>query len=330
MNFEAMSIQSTLHKLASATHCKNPLVILVISLLGSLEVRAQDPSLPPTDIGLANVYDGIIGKAKFIYQGFSQAYEPKKLYDDRGNDTHSGLKIGSVLVMNQFIYMTPVKVLGGELGFTTLVPVVKISSSNLDGQAPSVNPGVLGDIIAGAAIQWSDRKLFQKSFFHRAEIDITMPSGTYDTRYAVNASARLWTFSTYHAFTLLLTDKISISARNHFNYNTHIIGTQVKPGAFYNGNYSIDYSLCKTLKIEAAAYYVTQFNQDSFDGNSHYYQDNYGLTTTKEHVLGYGPGLAYFAPGGVLVEVKTFFEADAQNRFSGSRPTLRLAIPLDK
>jgi hypothetical protein len=305
--------------------------MVLIFLTGfSTLVMAQDPGLPPTNLGLANVYDGVAGKPGFVYQGYAQFFQTRKLNDGTGNDTRSGLKVNSLLQMNQLIYLSPVKVLGGNLGFTVLVPIVQITSSNLTGPAPTVNPGVVGDIVEGTAIQWSDKKLFGLPFFHRVEFDVNMPTGAYNQQYNINESSHLWAFGAYHAFTLMLNKSWSISSRNQFNYNSNFIGQKDKPGAYYNGNYSIDYSIIPSLKLEAASYFLAQFNQDSYGGNSHYYLDQFGIANTKERVFGYGPGLAYFAPNGVLIEAKVFFETAAQNRLEGTRPTLRIAIPLSK
>jgi hypothetical protein len=128
----------------------------------------------------------------------------------------------------------------------------------------------------------------------------------------------------------MLDKKISISMRPQLNYNATYIGTGDKAGAFYNMNYSIDYAILPALRVEAVGYYLTQFNQDSHDGDSHYYQDQFGIYNTKERVLAAGPGLVFFSPRGIVFEGKVFFETDAQNRFAGSRPTLHIVIPLSK
>lgn len=291
---------------------------------------AQDPVLPPTNLGLANVYDGLAGKPGFIFQGYTQFFSTRQLNSSSGSNLHSQLKVNSLLQMNQLIYLSPVKVFNGNLGFTVLVPLVQINASNLSGPAPSVNPGVLGDIVQGTAIQWSGKKLFGKPFSHRVELDINVPVGSYRSNYAINASSHLWAYGVYHAFTWMLNDRISVSARNQFNYNGTVIGQQGKPGTYYNGNYSVDYSILRNVKVEAAAYFLTQLNQDRYNGDNEYYQRVYGITDTKERALAVGPGLVYFAPNGVLVEAKVFFETTAKNRFEGTRPTLRLAIPLTK
>lgn len=309
---------------------KCTLCFLVLTVLGNNLLYAQDPGLPPTNLGLANVYDGIAGKPGFVYQGYAQLFQAHQLNNGSGDNTHNSLKVNSLLQMNQLIYLSPVKVLGGNLGFTILIPIVQIDASNLNGPAPTVNPAVLGDVIQGTAVQWSDRKLFGRPFSHRVEFDINLPVGNYDSRYNINPSSHLWAYGAYHAFTIMVSNKVSVSSRNQFNYNGNFVGTKSKAGAYYNGNYSVDYSLLQGLKVEAAAYYLTQLNQDKLNGDSHYYLNHAGIDNTKERVFGYGPGIAYFAPNGVLIEAKVFFETAARNRFEGNRPTLRIAIPLSK
>ncbi|BAV06916.1 protein involved in meta-pathway of phenol degradation [Filimonas lacunae] len=292
--------------------------------------QAQDPTLPPTNLGLANVFDGIAGKPGFLYQGYAQLFQTRAIYDQNGHKAPTDLKINSLVTLHQFIYLSKIKVGSGNLGFTTIIPVAQVSASSTTGNAPSTNPKAWGDIITGTAIQWSDKKLFGKPFSHRTELDISWPVGAYTKSYAINPSAHLYSFGLYHAFTLQLNKQFSISARNQFNYNTHIIGTKARPGAFYNGNYSVDYALLPSLRIEAAAYFLGQLQQDSYDGHSDYYATQYGINNTRERVLGYGPGLAYFFPGGGLMEVKGFFETAVKNRPAGFRSTVRVAIPLSK
>lgn len=306
------------------------LLFLCLNISSFREVYAQDPVLPPTNLGLANVYDGMAGKPGLIYQGYTQFFQTHQLNNGSGQNTQSNLKVNSLLQMNQLIYLSQIRIFNGNLGFTVLVPIVQINAGNLTGSVPMVNPGVLGDIVQGMAIQWSDKHLFGKPFSHRLEFDVNIPAGSYRNRYNINSSSHLWAYGIYHAFTLVLNNKVSLSSRNQFNYNGQIMGKKEKPGAYYNGNYSIDYSLIKHFKIEAAAYFLTQFSQDSYNGDRNYYRNTYGIENSKERVFGYGPGLVWFLPNGVLAEAKVFFETAAKNRFEGSRPTLRLAIPLSK
>lgn len=219
------------------------LVITFIS--GTTFINAQHPVLPPANLGSANVFDGFAGKPGFVYQDFVQAFKTRAAYDQYGAKDQSDLHINSMVQINQLIHLSKLKIFNGNLAFTVLVPVVQLNVSGSGDHIPNVNPGILGDIIYGTAIQWSDKKLFEKPFSHRAEFDINLPVGSYSSDYAVNPSSHLWSYSIYHAFTLMLTEKMSVSSRNQLNLNSHILGSSVKPGAFYNGNYSVDYEVCQ-------------------------------------------------------------------------------------
>ncbi|MBL4676833.1 MAG: transporter [Mucilaginibacter sp.] len=292
------------------------------------QVRAQDPVLPPTNLGSANIFDGFAGEPGFVYQTFAQSFMTRGLYNSRGEKLPTDLKVNSTLVMNQLIYMSKVKVLNGNLGFTLLIPAVQINASAPEGNAPSVNPNVLADPTWGTFIQWPKTTLFGKPIYQRTEIDVTLPVGSYDNRYTINASSHLWFYSVYHALTLMVDKRFSISTRNQFNYSSRYIGGQGKPGAFYNGNYSLEYLVLPKVRVEAVAYFLKQVGEDSYNGDHQYYQRTFGTGSTKEKVLSIGPGIAYFVQGGPLVEAKIFFESDVRQRFGGTRPTVRILMPL--
>src|SRR5258708_34000013 len=161
-----MKIPETILSMVSGSKTKTLFIAL---MAGCSRIYTQAPALPPANLGLANIYDGVAGNPGFVYQGYAQLYDTRGIYDANGNNTGSSLKVNPLLSLHQFIYLSPVKVLGGNLGFTVLLPIVKITATNLSGPAPSVNPDVLGDIVQGTAIQWNDKKLFGKSFWHRRE-----------------------------------------------------------------------------------------------------------------------------------------------------------------
>ena len=71
--------------------------------------------------------------------------------------------------------------------------------------------------------------------------------------------------------------------------------------------------------------HLKQLNEDSNNNNDHYYQDKYGISTTKQQVLGLGPGLAYLANQRLVLEGKIFWETAARNREQGVRPAMQLS-----
>ncbi|WP_449399103.1 transporter [Chryseobacterium wanjuense] len=113
-------------------------------------------------------------------------------------------KVGYLLSQHQLVYLTKVQVLDGNLYFTSLMPLVKLSVDSESAPNPSVNPHVLGDLVLGSGIQWSDKKLFNHSFWHRAEFDVNLPTGSYNTDFAINPSGNLYSLSLYYTFSFFI------------------------------------------------------------------------------------------------------------------------------
>ena len=303
------------------------LPVIALFLLNNL-LMAQDPRLPPTNLGLSNMLDGSPPGTGWFFQEYVQNYQTLTNRGYSGVDV-GGEKINSLLSLSQLIYISKTKVAAGNLGFTILVPVVRLSA-NGSGPAPTLNPNPLGDIIAGPFIQWFNKKLFDRPFSHRLEIDLVSPVGAYENSYMVNPSAHLFTIVPHYTFTLFVTDKFSVSMRHHLNYFFDEIGTESKPGISYSFNYSLEYTLVSTFRAEIAGYYVRQLAQDSYNGNYNYYQDNFNIGDTRERVFAFGPGLGYITPTGLFLELKGMREISAINRPEGFRTTLVLSYKLDK
>lgn len=288
---------------------------------------AQDPVLPATNLGLANMGDGLSPGPGLYYINYLQAYQSDRLRNSMGTIIKGAPTINSFLSMNQFIYESKIRLAAGNLGFTLLLPLVKISAQ-ATGKAPSVNPNILGGLITGSFVQWSGKKLFNLPYNHRAEIDVSTPIGSYNRAYDINPLANHFTLSAYYTFTLSLGSRLEISSRNQLNYNFAAIDTKAEAGAFYNSNFSFGYSPLKSLQLAFVGYYLKQLNQDAYEGNHHYYQDLYGIVDTREQVLGIGPGISFFSRNGLAAEAKVFFEHAALNRAEGVRCTLKIAYTL--
>ncbi len=317
-NFALQIFTGMWHKLFFIVWC-----IIAIRFSSS----AQDPALPSTNLGMANMQDGVSPGPGLYYVHYLQVYQPARVKGPGGNTIDHTTQVSSFLSMHQFIYESSVKVLNGHLAFSLLIPLVKLSASN-DTKPVLVNPGVPGGLIFGPVIQWSNKTIFRLPYSHRAEIDLSMPVGAYNKKYDINPSSRCYTLTAYYAFTLFLTKNFSISNRHNINYNFRQMTTGVQPGMFYNLNFSLEPTLFKTVRAELAGYYLKQLVQDAYLGNHHYYQETFGISDTREQVLALGPGLSYVSSRGLAAELKVFIETQSHNRAEGVRPTLKLAYKL--
>jgi len=309
--------------------CKAVIATALFLSLLSQSARAQDPKLPPTNLGLSNMQDGKPPGTGWFFQQYIQSYQTQSNRGPEGNDI-GGAKINSILSLSQLIWISKIKVAGGNLGFTVLVPLISLSATGGSGAAPSINPSPWGDIIGGPFIQWFKRHLFGMPLDHRLETDVVAPTGAYEQAYAVNPGSHLYSIIPHYTFTVFPANKFSISMRHMLTYNFNQIGTPAKPGAFYNFNYSFEYAVISSFRVEATGYYLTQFVQDSYHGDDHYYQQVYNIPDTRERVFAYGPGVGYVTPTGLFIELKGMWETAVRNRSEGFRGTLVLAYALKR
>ncbi|HEY0299334.1 MAG TPA: transporter [Arachidicoccus sp.] len=315
---------------AANPHLLFTLMVVIFFLINCQPLYAQDPQLPPTNLGITNMQDGKAPGPGWYYMQFVQAYQANKNRDGNGKLITGIPQISSLLSMQQIIYISKIKFLGGNLGYTAIVSLVKLSAVGNTAVSPSINPNPFGDIITGPMIQWFNKKLFGMDFSHRLELDFGIPAGAYQSKYDINPSAHVYRIFPHYTFTLTPWKNLSFSMRHHLTYYFNEIGTSVKPGFTYNFNYSAEYTVARNLTVELAGYYLKQLAQDSFDGDSHYYQNTYGISNTKERVFAYGPGIGYVTPSGFFIEIKGMKEAAVQNRSKGFRTTIAVAYKLDK
>lgn len=312
----------------TATSFKIRLTLIIAFLACCKMSYGQDPVLPSMNLGLTNIKDAVSPPPGLYYNNYTQIFATRSNYGAAGEKLAGDLKVDYLLSAHQLVYLSPIRLLNGNVHFMALLPLVKITASNGQQAGPSVNQSLLGDLNVGTGIQWSDKKLFNHSFWHRAEINFNLPSGAYNSAYNINPSGHLYAVGMYYTFTYFMAPRFSFGSRNQINYNFAQQGSEVKSGMYYNGNYSIEYNPVSTFHFALAGYYLKQLGQDAENGNRHFYQDRDGVTDTREQVLGLGPSLSYVTPGGVFIEAKVFFESGARNRAEGTRPTLHIALPL--
>jgi len=266
---------------------------------------------PPLNLGLTDILDGALPGPGTYLTEYIQPYSANKITTVLGGgDLDVG--VANTLAMTQFVHVYKHQVLGGNLGADLLIPVVTISADS----PLTTNPGWFGDITVGPFLQWFDTKLFGMPYFHRLELDFSIPTGEYDKKYALNPGSNIWVIEPYYAFTLFMTPKLSTSWRIHYTYSTENDDTKVKPGQVFHFNYSVEYEFFKNFRGAVAGYYLKQLSDDEVDGNK--------LANSKEQVFAIGPAVSWAASPNFFLGLKTQWETSAENRPEGNRTTFRM------
>lgn len=312
-----------------ASAARRSLLLMFLLLGGALRALAQDPGLPPTNLGISNMLDGAPRSRGVSWLETVQLYQARGSRNAAG-DYKGSTYVNTMLAQQQITFISEKQLLGGYMGFSGFVPIVKFAAASDGGTLPLINPNSFGDLVLGPTLQWFDRKLFGLKYMSRLELNLSVPVGSYDAKYAINPSAHLYNATAFYAFTVFLPGGFAISSRQHLNRPFHILDSDVRPGMFYNFNYSLEKAVTKGLRVELAGYYLKQLTQDAKGGDTNYYQTTYGISDTRERVFAYGAGLSYGFPSNAFLEFKVMNETAALNRSEGVRGTLRLIFKLSK
>ena len=295
--------------------------LLAALLLGVAGTPSFALNQPPLNLGLTDILDGALPGPGTYLTEYIQPYSANKIKKVLGvGDLDAG--VANTLAMTQFVHVYKHQVLGGNLGADLLIPVVTISADS----PLTSNPGWFGDITVGPFLQWFDTKLFGMPYFHRLELDFSLPTGEYDKNYSLNPGSNHWVIEPYYAFTLFMTPQLSTSWRIHYTYSTKNddvqpsplsnFSTSVTPGQAFHFNYSLEYEFFKNFRGALAGYYLKQITEDD-TGNGK-------LSNSKEQVFAIGPAVSWAASPNFFLGLKTQWESSAENRPEGNRTTFRM------
>jgi hypothetical protein len=316
---------------------------LLVSTVSAFALVAAIPgvrasTLQPSGINLggSSYMDGF-GKAGpgFAYIGLLQYRDNDKIYGNDGNDNPAFIRprIRSTVALNQLAYTSDVRVFGGLLGATALLPVVRLSASaNPDSFVRLNSPADTkqGDLTLGLFLQMdpvieNGRPVFSQRF----EIDVIAPTGHYDSSYAANIGANSWALNPYWAMTFLPTPAIEFSTRLHYLYNYRNTDPGLGPairdvqaGQAVWANFTASYKVLPNLNVGINGYWFRQITDDKLNGA----RDPVGgimargVRTTD---LSMGPGALWTVNRKNLVFANVYLPVKLRNAYGGFHMNLR-------
>ncbi|WP_429327240.1 SphA family protein [Paraburkholderia sp. GAS348] len=279
---------------------------------------------PQVNLGFTSFLDAAppAGPGLYFEQYFSY-YNSDHLNDNNGGKLPlPNQKVDVAVSLSQLLYMSPKKFLGGNIGFTVLLPAI-LGHSIDDGLNNTVLKGEngVGDVIFGPFLQFGPFVGPNgPTFSHRFELDVSAPTGAYNHSNAVNPGNNFWWVEPYWAGTYWFTPKLTASVRMHYLWNSRnndpnvSFGpgvTSTQAGQALHANLAIEYQVTPHLRLGVNGYWFQQITDTKANGSD--------VPGRRERVWAIGPGMMYsFSPEDHLF-FNAYFEEGARNRSQGNR-----------
>ena len=286
---------------------------------------------------------GILPPPGFYIKEYLNYYTADQLKNDSGRTltlARDGAELDRLEAFasaTRFLYISPIKILGGFLGAQMIVPWVwaNLKLDALTSGGPSEmgeHRNGIGDITFGPNLSWHS----QNGLFHAAcGLDITAPTGPWNEKHLVNIGTNVWSFSPVLAATVFLPWHPNLSAGVKMDYSFNMknddfiispsiaakignmsltgLKTYLIPGQEFHFDYGIEYALTKTgathqFRVGLCGYFYQQTTDDKT-----------GEGTVKHdlgRVFAFGPGV-WWTYKKWVVEAHTAFETAVRNRPEG-------------
>ncbi len=282
--------------------------------------------LPSVNLGSSSFYDGFGSTDPgWTALNYFRWNDFTSIKDSSGQNSPLFVdpRIDAISTVVHFVYVPPIPVSNGAMSFEALLPIVDFQSHfNAPGMVLQDNGLNFGDLTFGAAYQSKPISLWSQSVLSwRIDLDVSAPTGGFDSNKDINQSSGFWSVNPYLAVTLLPIPKWEISARFNYVYNFSTSRgsdpPQIPGFVFRNGqagqagwlNFASSYEVIEGVRPGLNGFWLQQLTNDSTNGIS--------LPGTLVEELYLGPGLNWQINKNGSVNFNVYLPIAAKNAPAG-------------
>jgi len=251
----------------------------------------------------------------FYWRLYNQFYTADTLNDENGNELDVGYDLSVYSLVNRFVWISNVKILGADFGVSLVVPLVRadieIKSAGIDDQ----EFGLADIAVEPFVLSWHGPR-YDAAF----ALALYVPTGEYDKNKPASPGKDFWTGMATVGGTYYFDSEKTWSASILGRYEIHSEKdeTDVKPGDNFHFEWGIGKTLAETWDVGLTGYCQWQVTDDSgsdvtWDKSAH------------DRVYAVGPEVsAFFPPARLSVSLRSQWEFDARDGGEGNVTTLIL------
>lgn len=213
-------------------------------------------------------------------------------------------------VIPRLVWVTQQKVLGGQLAFEALAPLLDV---DVKAGGQHFSKSGLGDVVLGTAL----------GFHHSAELhsavglDVVLPTGSYSTTNPASLGRNIVTFQPLAAVSYMPASGLNADAKLMWDINRRNGDTDTRSGQALHADYALGWGLGNGWVVGVGGHVFRQITDDR--------GPNAG--TGKAAANAIGPSLRYADGKGLLFTVKWQNEFGVRHRPEGQALWAKVTVP---
>lgn len=249
----------------------------------------------------------------FHMLGYATTYTATKNSDSNGNANAGtpNFKLNANVVAARFVWSTDKQVMGGNMLFHAIVPVVDL---DLAFGGRSQHKTGLGDITLGAGIAYHH----SQSLHSVVALDVVAPTGDYKATDFTNIGRNYWSIQPTYLMSYINPNGFNGDFKLTYNSNQKNSAKDYQSGDEVFVDYSLGYGLGNGWTVGVAGYWTQQLSDDSGTGAT------FGSNRKSGYAI--GPALKYQTPSHWFITAKLIQET-TRNTAEGAALSIKAVLP---
>lgn len=234
-----------------------------------------------------------------------------KLRDNNGDRINVPFDVKVGAFAPRFVWVTDTKILGGQLAWHVIVPLLNVDVS-VAGQGQRKSG--IGDIVFGPGIGFHEGNLH-----YVFALDVNAPTGSYKKTDMANTSRNYWNLEPLIAISYVQPQGINADIKFHYDFNAENKDTTYKSGQEFHFDYALGYGFGNGWVAGVGGYVYQQVTADKLNGAT--------VANAKGEAMGFGPSIKYDNGKGFFITAKWQKDFSVKNRAEGTALKVKFSIP---
>lgn len=263
-------------------------------------------------VGAENYMSGAMPPPGLYSQFYIGHYEADSLRGNDGKKLPVDFRVRANSLAPRLVWVTEQQVLGGNLAFHAIVPLVDLKVEVND---QSQSKQGLGDIIFGPALGYH----LSDKLHTIVALDFLAPTGRYDRGDLANIGRNYWGIEPVLAISYIDPAGLNVDAKIMYDFNLENQATDYRSGQELHMDYAVGWGLNNGWVVGIGGYAYRQTTDDRQNGER--------IADNKGRVFSIGPSVKYTSDTGWFLTAKWEQETQVRNRAEGNAYWVKLTVP---